>query len=52
MINSNHLLYDLIYNPHETVFLKKGKNKNAQIKNGCEMLEIQAEKSWNLWLKK
>ena len=50
-INSNHLLYDLIYNPYETVFLKR-KNKNAQIKNGYEMLEIQAEKSWNLWLKK
>ena len=51
-INSNHLLYDLIYNPDETVFLKKGKNKNAQIKNGYEMLEIQAEKSWDVWLKK
>ena len=51
-INSNHLLYDLIYNPHETVFLKYGKNKNAQIKNGCEMLEIQAEKSWDIWFNK
>tara|TARA_B100001758_G_C18308866_1_gene556634 strand:+ start:127 stop:846 length:720 start_codon:yes stop_codon:yes gene_type:complete len=51
-INSNHLLYDLIYNPHETFFLKYGKNKNAQIKNGCEMLEIQAEKSWDIWFNK
>lgn len=44
-----HLLYDLIYNPSETTFLSKGKEKGAHIKNGLEMLEKQAEKSWEIW---
>ncbi len=44
-----HLLYDLIYNPEETEFLKKGKNMGASIKNGYEMLVLQAEKSWEIW---
>lgn len=48
-ISDNHLLFDLIYNPNETVFLKKGKEKGANIKNGLEMLELQAEKSWEIW---
>jgi len=48
-INDKHLLFDLIYNPKETVFLKKGKEKGATIKNGLEMLELQAEKSWEIW---
>ena len=43
-ITSNHLLYDLIYNPEETLFLKQGKEKNATIINGLNMLRIQAEK--------
>ncbi len=47
----NHLLYDLIYNPAETSFLKKGKEKGAKIKNGYEMLVFQAEKSWEIWNK-
>ena len=42
-------LFDLIYNPSETIFLKKGKEKGAIIKNGLEMLELQAEKSWEIW---
>ena len=50
-INSNHLLYDLIYNPSETSFLKKGKTKGATIINGESMLELQAEKSWRIWNK-
>ncbi|MBS9773672.1 MAG: shikimate dehydrogenase [Tenacibaculum sp.] len=50
-LNENHLLYDLIYNPEETLFLKKGKNKGATIKNGLEMLKLQAEKSWKIWNK-
>jgi shikimate dehydrogenase len=50
-INSNHLLYDLIYNPSETSFLKKGKIKGATIINGESMLELQAEKSWRIWNK-
>ncbi|MFC2128163.1 shikimate dehydrogenase family protein, partial [Bacteroidota bacterium] len=48
-LSSNHLLYDLIYNPEETTFLRKGKEKGATIKNGYEMLELQAEKSWEIW---
>lgn len=48
-ITSNHLLFDLIYNPEETLFLKQGKEKNASTLNGLEMLRIQAEKSWEIW---
>ena len=48
-LNENHLLFDLIYNPIESVFLRFGKTKNCSIKNGLEMLEIQAESSWNIW---
>lgn len=48
-ISEKHLLYDLIYNPEITQFLKKGKEQGAAIKNGLEMLELQAEKSWEIW---
>lgn len=48
-ISDKHLLYDLIYNPEETLFLKKGKDKGATIKNGYEMLVLQAEKNWEIW---
>tara|TARA_R110001583_G_scaffold123082_1_gene274404 strand:- start:24417 stop:25163 length:747 start_codon:yes stop_codon:yes gene_type:complete len=48
-ITDKHLLFDLIYNPSETKFLKEGKKRGANIKNGLEMLELQAEKSWNIW---
>lgn len=48
-IGADHLLYDLIYNPEETSFLKKGKEKGAMIKNGYEMLVLQAEKNWEIW---
>lgn len=47
----NHIAYDLIYNPEETVFLKKAKEKDATIKNGYEMLVFQAEKAWKIWNK-
>ena len=43
------LLYDLIYNPDETLFLKKGKAQGATVKNGLEMLLLQAFASWNFW---
>ncbi|HLP64558.1 shikimate dehydrogenase [Flavobacterium sp.] len=46
-----HLAYDLIYNPAESQFLKKAKKKGAVIKNGYEMLVLQAEKAWNIWNK-
>lgn len=48
-LTSQHYLYDLLYNPAETVFLKKGKEHGAIIKNGEEMLSIQAEESWKIW---
>lgn len=48
-LNESHLLYDLIYNPSESLFLKKGKLQKAEIKNGYEMLIIQAEESWKIW---
>ncbi|MFT6814640.1 MAG: shikimate dehydrogenase [Sphingobacteriales bacterium] len=50
-IGENHLCYDLIYNPEETVFLKKAKMQGAAIKNGKEMLELQALASWEIWQK-
>jgi shikimate dehydrogenase len=48
-IGSDHLLYDLIYNPEVTLFLQKGIEQGAMIKNGYEMLVLQAEKSWEIW---
>jgi shikimate dehydrogenase len=49
MLNKNYYLYDLIYNPEETLFLRKGREAGAHIKNGLEMLILQAEKSWDIW---
>ncbi len=49
-LTSKHLLYDLIYNPEETLFLQKGKERGAKVKNGQEMLILQAEKSWDVWI--
>ena len=48
-ITSKHLLYDLTYNPEESLFLKKGKEKGAQTKNGLEMLQLQADEAWRIW---
>jgi shikimate dehydrogenase len=48
-ITREHLLYDLIYNPEKTLFLQKGEKQGAAIKNGYEMLVLQAEKSWEVW---
>ncbi|MCG3166994.1 MAG: Shikimate dehydrogenase (NADP(+)) [Bacteroidia bacterium] len=48
-ITSQHLLFDLIYNPEETEFLKLGKLQGAKTKNGLEMLQQQAERSWEIW---
>lgn len=50
-LTSDHLLYDLIYNPEETKFLKKGRMMGAATKNGLEMLHLQAEESWRIWNK-
>lgn len=49
LINSTHYVYDLIYNPARTVFLQKAEMRGANIKNGLEMLHIQAEKAWAIW---
>ncbi len=48
-ISKQHLVYDLIYNPQETLFLKKCRENGASIKNGLQMLEIQAEEAWKIW---
>lgn len=48
-IDDSFLIYDLIYNPEETLFLRKGKEKDATVKNGLEMLLLQAEEGWNIW---
>ncbi len=50
-ITQKHLLFDLVYNPEVTLFLKKGKTRGAAIKNGYEMLEQQALKSYEIWNK-
>lgn len=49
LLDDTYLLYDLVYNPPETAFLRLGKEKGARIKNGLEMLELQAERSWEIW---
>lgn len=48
-ISDRHLLYDLVYNPAKTLFLQKGEERGATIKNGEEMLVLQAEESWRIW---
>ena len=48
-ITEKHFLFDLIYNPAQTLFLKNGKAKGALVQNGLTMLKQQAEKSWEIW---
>ncbi|HLT81911.1 MAG TPA: shikimate dehydrogenase [Cyclobacteriaceae bacterium] len=48
-IGKEHFVYDLIYNPARTLFLQKAEMRGATIKNGLEMLHVQAEKSWEIW---
>ena len=48
-MDSHNLLYDLIYNPNETLFMKKGAAQGATVKNGLEMLLLQAFASWDFW---
>lgn len=50
-ISPVHLVYDLVYNPEETVFLQKAKQRGATIKGGLEMLKLQAEAAWEIWMK-
>lgn len=48
-LDSHNILYDLIYNPDQTLFMKKGLAHGAQVKNGLEMLLLQAFASWEFW---
>ncbi len=48
-LTSKHLLFDLIYNPEKTAFLLSGEQRGAIICNGAKMLELQAEKAWQIW---
>ncbi len=48
-LTSEHLLYDLVYNPEETLFMKLGKERKATVVNGMQMLVQQAERSWQIW---
>jgi shikimate dehydrogenase len=52
LLTTQHLLYDLLYNPNETLFMKKGEEHRAVTKNGLEMLLLQAFISWEIWNKK
>jgi len=49
LITVAHIAYDLIYNPEETAFLQKAKAQGAVVKNGMEMLHLQADRSWEIW---
>lgn len=48
-ISSNHVLFDLVYNPEVTLFMQKGIDKGAKVKNGLEMLHRQALAAWEIW---
>ncbi|MDE7167139.1 MAG: shikimate dehydrogenase [Bacteroidaceae bacterium] len=48
-IGKEHILFDLIYNPEETLFLQKGAQRGATVKNGLEMLHLQAIAGWEIW---
>lgn len=50
-VTSAHYLFDLVYNPEQTLFMKKGLERGAKVKNGLEMLVLQAEKAWEIWNK-
>jgi shikimate dehydrogenase len=49
LLNKSQFLHDLVYNPAETEFMKRGKEKGARVKNGYQMLVEQAEKAWEIW---
>lgn len=48
-ITADHILYDLVYNPETTLFMQKGMDHEASVKNGAEMLQIQAEEAYRIW---
>lgn len=49
LLSPQHLLFDCVYNPEETLFMKKGRKQGATVKNGLEMLYLQATASWKFW---
>ena len=49
LLTPQHLLYDLVYNPLQTRFMELGKQQGAVVKNGLEMLHLQAEAAWQMW---
>lgn len=49
LLTPDHILFDLVYNPPETIFLRKGKERGTTIINGLQMLHMQAERSWEIW---
>lgn len=48
-LTDKHLLFDLIYNPEKTTFLREGEQLGAQIVNGLSMLQLQADRAWEIW---
>lgn len=48
-LTSQHWLYDLVYNPAETEFMRRGRQQGAAVMNGYQMLVLQAEKAWAIW---
>ena len=48
-ITKDHVCFDLVYNPEETMFLRQSKEQGAKIKNGLEMLHLQANRAWEIW---
>jgi shikimate dehydrogenase len=49
LLNSSHLVLDMVYNPAETMLMRQAKSQGATVCNGTEMLEIQARLSWDIW---
>ena len=49
LLEKDNLLYDLIYNPAQTKFMLQGAKKGAAVQNGLAMLQLQAEKAWEIW---
>lgn len=50
-LTKEHLLFDCIYNPSKTLFLQEGEQRGCRIKNGLEMLHLQADRAWEIWNK-
>lgn len=48
-LTNKHIIFDTIYNPEETMFMKLASKRGAKVKNGLEMLEGQAIAAWNIW---